>query len=579
MRALSLSRLQVLGLMILAATLPFELKAPLVSFGPIAITNVEAILYLVIMLWLISTLYRRQWHWSIVHSAVLVWLGVQFCAAVFAPLERAAALKFALRSAGGAWLFFIAAAWIRTSRRAAWIMAAIALGAVLSALAGWLEVGSSAAQTALLIFKTQATLVGDQLRASGTFQYANTAAMYWEATWPILIAAGARWSIARGQRRWLGLALIGGLIGGEAIILSSSRAALVSAALALGIMIVSDRVVDRAGHIRSGLRRPAVLSLIGLVVLIGVQLFVNPLFTARLRSEGDASWFQAVVRSDQAHLTAFAGETLTQTIGVTNTSVRTWPAAGVQAVHVSYHWIQPGTRRVLILDGARTALPHDLAPGKSVTVSAVVDVPAVTGTLLLQWDMVQEDVTWFGERGSPVAEVKVNVTPAPQVVKAEPLPVSSALQEVAPPSRAALWRAGWQMWLNYPLLGVGPDNFRHVYGPYLGQMKFDDRLTANSWIVEVLATTGLIGLLASGLVLMAMVLVLRRYWHSLANRDARLLAVGLSVALLAFLMHGLVDYFMEFTPTYGLFWLIAGTLVSLLTGTHDVELASPVDRV
>ena len=61
------------------------------------------------------------------------------------------------------------------------------------------------------------------------------------------------------------------------------------------------------------------------------------------------------------------------------------------------------------------------------------------------------------------------------------------------------------MWLSHPLLGIGPDNFRHTYGPYLGQAAFDDRITANSWPVELLATTGAVGLLAWLLIPIALI--------------------------------------------------------------------------
>ena len=77
------------------------------------------------------------------------------------------------------------------------------------------------------------------------------------------------------------------------------------------------------------------------MVLIGAQLFVNPLLAARLQSESDDSWFQADIHPAQANLTASAGETITQTVVITNTSVRAWPAAGAQPVYLSYHWIQP----------------------------------------------------------------------------------------------------------------------------------------------------------------------------------------------------------------------------------------------
>jgi hypothetical protein len=59
------------------------------------------------------------------------------------------------------------------------------------------------------------------------------------------------------------------------------------------------------------------------------------------------------------------------------------------------------------------------------------------------------------------------------------------------------------------------------------------------------------------LIPIALIAIGRRQWRALQPTD-RLLVSGLGAALLAFFLHGVVDYFMEFTPTYGLFWLIAG---------------------
>ena len=134
------------------------------------------------------------------------------------------------------------------------------------------------------------------------------------------------------------------------------------------------------------------------------------------------------------------------------------------------------------------------------------------------------------------------------------------------------------MWSSHPLLGIGPDNFRHAYGWYLGQAEFDERITANSWYVEVLATTGLIGLVSWILIPIALIAIVRQPWRALQPTD-RVLVSGLGAALLTFFLHGVVDYFMEFTPTYGLFWLIAGLLVGAVTGIHDVEFAGAADRV
>jgi hypothetical protein len=41
------------------------------------------------------------------------------------------------------------------------------------------------------------------------------------------------------------------------------------------------------------------------------------------------------------------------------------------------------------------------------------------------------------------------------------------------------------------------------------------------------------------------------------------LALGLGIGLGAYLVHGLFDAFLEFTPTFALAWLLAGMLVAL----------------
>jgi hypothetical protein len=43
----------------------------------------------------------------------------------------------------------------------------------------------------------------------------------------------------------------------------------------------------------------------------------------------------------------------------------------------------------------------------------------------------------------------------------------------------------------------------------------------------------------------------------------RILAFGITAGLAAYFIHGTLDYFLAFTPTYGLFWLLAGALVAL----------------
>ncbi|MCS7464062.1 sulfatase-like hydrolase/transferase [Paenibacillus doosanensis] len=79
-------------------------------------------------------------------------------------------------------------------------------------------------------------------------------------------------------------------------------------------------------------------------------------------------------------------------IHLKNTGNITW--TGENHVYLAYHWLD-FDGNVIIYDGIRTSLPKDLAPGESVTLLAKVQTPEKAGFYQLQWDMVQENVTWF----------------------------------------------------------------------------------------------------------------------------------------------------------------------------------------
>ncbi|NJM09087.1 hypothetical protein HC891_27155, partial [Candidatus Gracilibacteria bacterium] len=115
--------------------------------------------------------------------------------AVMAPQERAAAFKFTLRQLQGGLLALCIVDALATSgfTLARQLLLALLAGACLSAALGLWELGeSTAALTLLSYFKTQPSLMEGLLRLSGTFAYANIAAMYFEAVLPIalLLAVG-----------------------------------------------------------------------------------------------------------------------------------------------------------------------------------------------------------------------------------------------------------------------------------------------------------------------------------------------------------------------------------------------------
>jgi stage II sporulation protein D len=90
-------------------------------------------------------------------------------------------------------------------------------------------------------------------------------------------------------------------------------------------------------------------------------------------------------------------------VTVTNTGLKAWAAGGDQPVRLGYHWFDMSSQAV-VWDGARTVLPHDVAPGESVKLTVDMRAPQAEGAFALAWDMVQEGASWFSTTAVPMKE-------------------------------------------------------------------------------------------------------------------------------------------------------------------------------
>jgi lipoteichoic acid synthase len=86
---------------------------------------------------------------------------------------------------------------------------------------------------------------------------------------------------------------------------------------------------------------------------------------------------------------------------VANVGWRPWDP---ERVHVSYHWLwivprelARRSRTVPYQDGIRTDLHGVVKPGALVAIETRLLAPAYPGLYWLQWDMVEENVTWFAQ--------------------------------------------------------------------------------------------------------------------------------------------------------------------------------------
>ena len=112
-----------------------------------------------------------------------------------------------------------------------------------------------------------------------------------------------------------------------------------------------------------------------------------------------------------------AGEKARVQVHITNASDVFWWARGGETntrddnkfyLAAGDRWLKTDGSLVTDMDG-RYGIGKDLKPGEETEVPLLVTAPKEPGEYLLEVDLVQEQVSWFSEKGSPTARTKVTV--------------------------------------------------------------------------------------------------------------------------------------------------------------------------
>ena len=571
------------ALALLALSLPFELDAPLLQLGPLAITNVEvllgAFLGLAVLYLALSVDDRSRFLKAMPHSPLVVALLALFIialvlSALLAPAYQGNALKAALRTLSGMALAAALPVVVRDKRDLIWPVGGLLAGGLIAAAIGAAEMVRNVDFLWLAPVRLTPTVAGPFIRLTGPFDYANQAAMLMEATAPLLmVLTWWLWATAENSRRRRVLAVVAGaasLFYLQAIILTFSRAAFATVFIANGALVVLLMLAAwRQRTSWSSLSLPFALLTGGVAVIVIVNLLLNPIFRLRLLSESDSAWYEAQIVTPRS-LQMEAGQTQEVTVTIANEGVFTWHSAGSTPVHLAARWVQPDSGRELS-HRPRWPLSEPVPPGERLTMQVPVKPPDEGGDYRLVWDMVEEHVTWFSAKSGNEAATMVAVVGAAAPVDEGPGSGSgdsdsfeAAWAFDAPiPGRRALWTAAFTLWRGEMWTGIGLDNFRLRYGEAMGFERWNDTIHTNNWYVETLVSVGLLGALpAFGLLALLLFDIVRVAWRApRQQREPWVLAVA--AGLLAYVVHGLLDYFLLFNATGLLFWLLVGLWLSL----------------
>lgn len=505
------------------------------------LSSVELVVLAVVGAWIASAVWSRQmpqWRTHLTAPWLAFITTMAVAGAVSPHPENALHMVGRLVLAFTIYLMTVDAA-DTAGRRRAMTLAIVSAAAVAGVLVILESLGIAAVMTWLRLFRSDVALVGAQVRAGGPFQYPTIAAMFLEVAFALALGLLTR-SVDADRRGLAVLVAATILLLAEALILTFTRAGLLAMASSLAIvgwLRYTERGLDRGARL-----------VLAIGVVIAAQLFTSrsaESLRLRLMTEGQDDWYRAEVDAPQ-ELAMAARTRVTVPITLTNTGGHTWDPLAAQPFRLSYHWLLPDADRVVSWEGLRTEFPGPVPPGATVTLRALIEAPRHPGRYRLLWDVEQEHRLWFStEPGSTLAISRATVTGdgtgAIDLSSTLPLP-----RRAVRPRRPVLWRAAARMVADRPVLGVGPDNYRLLYGEYSGIVAADPRIHSNNMYLEVLAGGGLLGGLAFGWLA----------WR--ASQQARIAAAGVHAAVVAIALHGMFDSFLSFTPTYVLISITLG---------------------
>jgi hypothetical protein len=112
-----------------------------------------------------------------------------------------------------------------------------------------------------------------------------------------------------------------------------------------------------------------------------------------------------------------AGQKETITVKAKNASDLFWWARGGEIndradnkfyIAIGDRWLDKDEKVLTDMDG-RYGISKDLKPGEEVELPLLIRAPKEPGDYILEVDLVQEQVAWFSDKGSPTARTRVTV--------------------------------------------------------------------------------------------------------------------------------------------------------------------------
>lgn len=487
----------------------------------------------------------------------LLFVVAALLSAATATEHQRASVLYALHVAEGLGVMAAVAVTVRGRNRREVLLTALLAGAAAFATVGLVDVAASRGLEPLLSsFHTLVTNAAPPRELRGTLDSGGEAGVILAPA----AAMAAAWYLAARDRISAAGAYVLVILFVAAALRTLTAVSWVALAVSIGgvCLLVVEASPWRRGAI--ALTLP----------IVGVLLYAaEPEAASRPFSRPALRVYGAIVQPWASELTLRPGRAYRLPVVLTNTGTFAWGAVGEQPVSVGIRWFD-ATSGALLAE-APHAVPLPAIPaGEQASTRVVLAVPQMMEPLILAIDVVEDDRVWYERmttsaavlRCSPVDEDLLHCrggTDEDRLVvrrAAGPPPVPD-------PSDRRLRQAALRMVQKSPLLGEGPDGFRHAYWRFAPTESRDDRARLDNVFLQLAAELGLVGL---GVVLWLTLAVLWRLWialHRCRSAGDRLLAGVLLAACAAVVAQSAGASFAQSSGLVHLVWILVGLAAAL----------------
>ncbi len=513
-------------------------------------------------------------------AALLCLVVTQTLAAALAPEFRHNAIRAAIKADLGVILLIAAADLARKRTPGAEdlglrTLAVLSLTGSCVALIGWGDfAGIGFFERIVEIFQPHRFWLMDRVRLHSTMEYPNTAGSFLAACLlASLSLVACRYSpLARRSMTWIWA--ISAALQASALTFTHSRGATGSAILGLALATW----LGRGFALKTPWKWAAVACFAMLAAAISYQIFLRYTgpHTQGASQEHRAARFGLAADEETMHLSP--GSKYRKTIRVRNDSPFLWTR---EEFGIGYRWIDLENGEAVGLREVAAIFQETLSPGRWTEFEVWLGTPPRAGEFLLIWFVIRRfpELRELENSFSPaiICSLHPSGEKQPHALSDKGQYYLKLIREerrrlmlLDVPDRWDLWHAALKMFLSRPLLGAGPDNFRLLKWKYMKAQKGDETILANSLYLEYLANSGIAGLASLLWLVVEFAKCLgQKLRLAEESRDRGVAFFGVAF-FAAFLTHGLVDYFLKFTPAFLLFWLFMGVLCCREEG-NDLE--------